>query len=276
MPAPDKDMFTQLTQANFAGMGIELPVSWEGHGSQFSDAFTVSERITAPVLPTNLFQQSTLNKYHVDSANDIGEKMAKYIEGICGATCDAIDNWMQIATIATVIIAGPVGTLVPGGVIGPPLMPLIMAGAPQETEAELKYSLAIANAMSSSWQAWQTGLMGTLMYPPFAAFPGPVAPPTPNIPLPLITFSSAGEAMLSPSTLKSLMEANLADPEAAHSSELFDAYSKAFNSIFTIFKASTMVQNVMGTGPIPTFVPPFVPVGPVVGGMVIPAPGVFV
>jgi len=57
---------------------------------------------------------------------------------------------------------------------------------------------------------------------------------------------------------------------------LFDAIAKAFNTVFQVFKASTMVQNVLGMGPIPTFVPPFVPVGPVVMGTVIPTPGVLI
>ncbi len=275
MPAPTKDQLTKLAQTNFSGLGIKLPVGWAKPGTQFPDAFSVSERIAPPVPPTNLFQQATLNKYHVDAAKDIGEKLAKYIEGICGATCDAIDKWMKATSIATVIINGPVGVLTPGGVVGPPLTPLIMAGAPKKTAAETKYSTAIANAVGSSWQAWQTGLTGMLQYPAFAAFAGPVAPPTPNVPVPLISLSSPGESMLAPAALKGLMVANLGDPDAAHSAELFDAFSKAFNSVFSIFKSSTLVQNVMGMGPIPTFAPPFVPVGPVVGGSVIPKPGVF-
>jgi len=117
--------------------------------------------------------------------------------------------------------------------------------------------------------------MGTLMYPAFAAFPGPMAPPTPNIPLPLITLSSPGEAALSAEALKGMMVSYLADPAANHAMDLFDALSKAFNTLFQVFKASTMVQNVLGMGPIPTFVPPFVPVGPVLAGWVIPKPGVF-
>jgi len=177
MPAPDKDLFTQLAQSNFAGLGIELPADWEEPGSQFPDAFAASEISASPVAPTNLFQQATLNQYHVDSATDIGELLATYLEGICGATCDGIDQWMSAASIATVIIAGPVGTLTPGGVVGPPLMPLIMASAPTETEAELNYSTAIADAVSTGWQAWQTGLMGTLMYP--ALLPSPAQLPHP-------------------------------------------------------------------------------------------------
>ena len=36
-----------------------------------------------------------------------------------------------------------------------------------------------------------------------------------------------------------------------------------------------MVTNVLGTGPVPTFAPPYVPVGPVVGGVGTMMPGGF-
>ena len=45
-------------------------------------------------------------------------------------------------------------------------------------------------------------------------------------------------------------------------------------TIADIWKASTMISGVMGTGPVPTFAPPFVPVGPVVAGSIVPTPGV--
>jgi hypothetical protein len=37
-----------------------------------------------------------------------------------------------------------------------------------------------------------------------------------------------------------------------------------------------MVTNVLGTGPVPTFAPPYVPVGPVVGGVGNMTPGGFI
>lgn len=73
--------------------------------------------------------------------------------------------------------------------------------------------------------------------------------------------------MLSGSTLKATMEANLGDPQALHASDIFDAVSKAFETVFLTFKSSTMMQNVLGTGPVPTFAPPFVPIGPVLAGV---------
>ena len=138
----------------------------------------------------------------------------------------------------------------------------------------LKYSTAIALAFNTQWLTWQSGLTGQLMYPAFAAFPGPMGPPTPNVPMPLITFASPGEVGLSAAMLKNTMVANLADPMAQHHQELFDSIAQAFGVVFPIFKASTMFMNVLGTGPIPTFAPPFVPVGPVMGGTSVPTPGI--
>ena len=269
-------MLAQLAKINFMSKGINLPMEWSQPGEQYSDAFKPSEITAAPNSPMNLFRDATLNKYHVDTAKNVGDQYEKYIDGICGAICDAIDKWMKMTMITSALINGPVGMVLPGSFVGPPLMPLILATAPKNTPQEMKYSNAIASALGTLWQVWQTGLMGTLMYPAFAAFPGPMAPPMPNVPLPLIAFSSPGESGLSPSTLKITMDANLADPKAQHASDLFDAIAKAFNTVFQVFKASTMVQNVLGMGPIPTFVPPFVPVGPVLMGTVIPTPGVLV
>lgn len=274
MPAPQKSMLAQLAKINFMSMGINLPMDWSQPGEQYSDSFKPSEIAVAPNLPMNLFKDATLNKYHVDTAKTIGGQYEKYIDAICGAICDAIDKWMKMTMIASALINGPTGMVLSGSFVGPPLMPLILSTAPKATPQEIKYSNAVASALGTLWQAWQAGLMGTLMYPAFAAFPGPVAPPMPNIPLPLVAFSSPGESGLSSSTLKSTMDTNLADPKAQHASDLFDAIAKAFNTVFQVFKVSTIVQNVLGMGPIPTFAPPFVPVGPVVMGTVIPTPGV--
>lgn len=242
-------------------------------GDMFNDAFAPNERIVPPNSPMNLFREPTLNKYHVGASKDIGEIFQGFIEGVCSAVSDGISQWMKVAMFTTGIINGPVCILPPGSLVGPPLGPLVLAGAPKKTPQELKYSSAVSNGLGTAWLSWHSTLTGQLMYPMFAAVPSPVAPPMPNIPMPLIAFASPGEAQLSPAVLKSLMETNLADPTALHASEIFDAIAKAFNNMFQIFKASTIVTNVLGTGPVPTFAPPFVPVGPVLGGTIIPTPG---
>ena len=274
MPAPQKSMMTQLAKVNFCAKVIKLPMDWSSppDEEQYPDAFEVNETTVPPNPPTTLFTQATLNKYHVESAKTIGDKFATYIEGVCGGICDGIDKWMKMATIVGVVVNGPTGQLLPGNVIGLPLGPLILAGAPMNTLQEIKYSTAIANAFGPLWLPWHMGLMGTLMYPPLASVPAPVAPPTPNVPLPLIALTSPGEAGLSPASLKGMMEVNLADPTALHASDLFDSISQAFNTVFQTFKATTIIKNVLGTGPVPSFVPPFSPVGPVVGGTAVGPP----
>lgn len=268
-------MLSRLSKMNFIAKGINLPMNWADMGAQFPDAFTEAERMAPPPSPMNLFREPTFNKYHVDSARRIGVMFEDYIDGICGAICEAIGKWMKMASVAGLTINGPVGNILPGGVIGPPLAPLIMAHAPREKKQNLKYSTAIANAIDVQWQKWHMGLTGALMYPSFAVFPGPMAPPMPNAPIPLIALSSSGESGLSPGALKNRMEENFGAFWAFHSSNLFDAIAKAFNSIFQIFKASTILTNVLGTGPVPSFAPPASPVGPVVAGFSVPTPGVF-
>lgn len=273
MPAPQKALYKQLAKQMFAAKAIPLPGGWAKPGNQFEDAFSAAEQVAFPNSPTNLFRESTLNKYHVDTAKDIGKSFEEFIDGTCDAVCDGIDKWMKVTTIAGVIINAVVGILPPGGVIGPPLGPLIMAGAPKKTPMQLKFSTAIANAFGNAWLTWSMGLTGQIMYPAFAAVPSPVAPPMPGVPMPLVAFASPGEAMLAPATLKASMVGLFGDPTALHSNDLFDALTQGFTAPFTMFKATTMVQNVLGTGPVPTFAPPFVPVGPVLAGVGTGPPG---
>lgn len=278
MPAPQGALFAQLTKTIFVGKNINLPISWKDMGEQYPDAFELAERAVAPNSPVNLFKEPTTNKYNVGSAKDIGQKFNTYIDGICGAICSGIGMWMIMAKFSSVQVAAVSAIGAPGCLSGPELKPLILPSAPMMTSQEQKYSKAIAAAFNDGWKTWQDGITipGLPFYPAFAAFPGPQAPPMPNIPMPLITLPSTGETGLSPMTLKKSMEDNLADKDALHASQLFDAISQAFAMVFIIFKTTTMVMNLLGKGPIPTFAPPFVPVGPVVGGDVLPTPGILI
>ncbi len=237
-------------------------------------AFTDQQKMVPPNQPLNLFREATLNQYHVDTAKGMGQKFETYIEGICGATWNAVNTWASTATIQGVLIMGPTASM--GMVVGPPLTPLILAQGPKTTPMELRYTTAIATAIGNGWLAWTASIKvpGLPWYPAFAAVPSPVAPPVPNVPTPLLSLISV-DASLSPGALKGSMMGVFGDPPALHAADLFDAVSQAFNTVFTMYKTSTMVKNVMGTGPVPTFAPPFVPVGPVIGGIGTGLPGCF-
>jgi hypothetical protein len=162
-------------------------------------------------------------------------------------------------------------------VAGPPLTPLILASAPKASPNELKYSNAIAQAIGTGWLTYTATIKvpGLPWYPAFAAFPGPVAPPMPNIPVPVAALTQV-PVSISKNVLKMQMIGLLGDPMAQHHKELFDCVADAFEKCFNVWQASTMVTNVLGMGPIPTFAPPFVPAGPVLGGIANMPPGGFV
>ena len=264
----------QSARSIFRSRGVSLPGRWQTPGAQYEDAFALEEKQVPANSALNLFREPTLNHYHVDAARTIGEAFEQYLDGISAAICKAIAQWMRTTFVTGVTITGPVGQMPAGAVAGPALMPLILASAPGKTAMEARYSAAIAGAIGTAWQAWQRGLTGTLMYPAFGAFAGPLAPPTPNVPVPLMALSSCGESRLCPGALKQAMADLFADPGALHAESIFDAVAQSFNRAFQTFKKTTVVSNVLGSGPVPSFAPPLVPAGPVAAGTVIPKPGV--
>lgn len=176
------------------------------------------------------------------------------------ATRDAIRLWQGAAVLTGVQVHGP---LAHGGQVkGPPLTSMILprmmsGGAPPEAV------VSWASAIGAAWSAFSSSLSlpGLPLYPSFGAFPGPMAPPTPNVPVPLLALTSRRPVLHLPPTT---------DPaEAAASAEL----AAWFNMAVGLWMATTMVTNLMGTGPVPMFAPPNVPVGPVIAGKAFGGPG---
>ncbi len=136
-----------------------------------------------------------------------------------------------------------------------------------------------ATSIAGAWKEWQdsVNILGLPWYPSFAAYPGPRAPPTPNVPMPLIALSARQTDIKSSELLAARIfrqfRGTQITPEAR---DAINSFSKQFSSSFSIWLSSSMVQNVMGQGPVPAFAPPYVPVGSVVAGTVIPTPGVII
>ncbi len=255
MPAPTPEAVSASAKQYFSSKGIELPMRWQSMGDIFPQAFQPSERRT-PANPSDcLFHEPTLNKYHTDTAHTLSRNYEIFIDGISTALTNAIGKWMKIASVVSVNVMGPVGTLLTGGVTGPELYPLIMADAPRDTESDLKYSRAIAAAVSDNWSAWQQGLTGILN------FPGFTGAPTMNAPAPLMSLMSETEAGLAPHNLGGVMWRNLDDPGALHAQALFESVAQSFYTHFQVFKTGTLVTGVTVVAASP---PP--PVEPETGG----------
>ncbi len=277
MPAPQAAMLKNMARAMFKAHAIQLPVNWQQPsgkaGEQYVDAFKPSERAVPPD-PSALFIPASPNKYHVDTANSISNKFGTFIDGVCDAVAQAWGQFHSMAMLTGIVINGPVAA--GGTLVGPPLTPLIIASAPKATANEIKYSKTIATVIGTAFTQWQNAVKvpGLPWYPAFALFPSPMAPPMPNIPTPLVAIGAAGMSSMMDSALSGQMTSQLGDPQAQHHKELFDSIAKAVFSTFTLWHTTTMVNNVLGMGPVPTFAPPFVPAGPVLCGNNIPVPGI--
>lgn len=251
MPAPTAEALAATAKQYFSAQGIALPMKWRAMGPLYPDAFGPPELATPANPPTTLYHEPTGNRYHTGAARSLSREYEKFIDGISTALADAIAKWMQIASVVSVNVVGPVGTLLPGGVSGPALYPLIMAVAPQETAGDRKYARAIAAAISDNWYAWQQGLSGVLNYPGFSG--APMA----NTPAPLITLASEPEPGLAQHNLSSVMQRNLNDKSALHASTLFASVANAFFTHFQVFKTNTLVTGVTvaAAAPLPAEAP---------------------
>ncbi len=285
---PTVSNLTFLTYMSFIAKLQFLPNTWTPpmDPAMFKKSFDIMELIVPPNGPFNLFREITLLKAHVNTAKVIGKGFEKFIKGVCDGICQAISITHLLNIYTGVKINGPVGTVTPGNIMGPPLMPMILLFAPKNTLMEMVWSTCVAIAIGKAWDMWRMGLTGNLIYPMFAVFPGPFGPPMPSIPLPLMMFTSSGESQFSPSALKGQMMSNLntfsgvlkavgVNTNSIHAPAFFGAISEAFFAVFQMYKAMTLMMPVIGMGPIPSFAPPFVPVGPVVGGTTLPIPAPF-
>lgn len=276
MPAPQASMMQQLARAKFMSNALKVPKDWSqpsGDNGHYNKAFQPSEMAAAPGAPP-LFIPASVNKYHVDTQKMLNEKVGNFIDGICSAICSAWSQWQSAASMAGIVVNSVTAT--GGQVIGPPLMPLIMASAPKESPQLLLYSTAVANVMNTTWLSFTSMIKipGLPLFPMFAAFPSPVAPPTPSpVPAPLAALAPAASSLFVANSLGSQMLGMFGNPTANYAREIFDAVATGIQACFTTWYASTMFTKIMGTGPVPSFAPPYVPVGPVVGGTGMMTPG---
>lgn len=277
MPGFEWTVMTNFARLTFGGFGLSVPTNWRAPSGDpaeqhYRDAFKPEEKSTIPLSPPALFRAASGNKYHTDTQKKLHTDYGKFIDDTCKAICQAWSTWQTAATMSGVVVNAITAT---GGVLaGPPWAPIILASAPKSTPMLMKYSNVIANVISTAWQTFTATVKvpGLPWYPAFAAFPGPVAPPTPNIPVPFAALMQVPMS-ISKMALKAQMISQLGDPGAPFAPQLFEAIADGFEKSYNAWKVATQVMNVLGTGPIPTFAPPYVPVGPVVMGTGMMAPG---
>jgi hypothetical protein len=199
-------------------------------------------------------------------------KIGAFLDKTSEAICSAWADWQMKASMAGILVNGPTASA--GQLVGPPWNLTILKDGAKSTPSELKYTNVIATVLGAAWLTYTATVKipGLPFYPAFTAFPLAMAPPTPNVPVPFAALAQV-PVSIAPPLLKTQMVAMLADPRAPFHAELFESVIDAFDKMFKIWQTTTMVTKVLGSGPVPTFAPPYVPAGPVLGGLATMAPG---
>lgn len=188
----------------------------------------------------------------------------------------ALGIWRSSARFSSVKVMGVTAIGSPGCVSGPSLSGLIlgMIGLGALSPADRKVAEASAKGIGGTFLQFQSSIHvpGLPWYPAFAFFPGPAAPPMPNIPSPLAGMCNPG--LVSIGVIQGAINGQLsgASADAIAKVALISAQVGGF---YTGWVASTSVKLVLGHGQVPTFAPPIVPGGPVVNGSVISSGGHF-
>jgi hypothetical protein len=262
MPAPQATMMQQFARLKFTSFNLKVPQNWQPppDQDQYDKAFKPEEKTTAPGMPP-LFQPATLNKYHTDAQKMHVAKIGGFIDKMCSAICGAWSQWQTAASMAGIVVAGPVASV--GQIIGPPIGPLILANnPPMSTPMEIKYTNAIANAINTGWLTFTASVKipGLPFWPAYGAVVTPVAPPMPNMPFPFAALTQV-PVSISTNILKMSMVGMLGDPMAPFHQQLFESIANAFEQCYDLWKISTMVNNVMAIATGGTPVSPLPAVG---------------
>ncbi|MEO8595654.1 MAG: hypothetical protein ABI759_20210 [Candidatus Solibacter sp.] len=223
-------------------------------------------------FPPALFKAGQNNKDNVDYQKGMSDLYNGLFDALLDAIASGFNQYKATAGLVDVQINGPIAT--GGRLQGPPIDDFIrsapsVAGWGNYTG---KIRDAVAKGFQMQWKmvASSVRVPGLPWYPGFVAVPSPQAPPMPNVPTPFSALVQDNSAM-DPSSLKVAMKSCLSG-NVDFADEFFDSLSTGLQLGFGIWKGSQMVTNVLGNGPVPSFAPPYVPVGPVVKGSNIPGP----
>jgi hypothetical protein len=185
---------------------------------------------------------------------------------------EAVNDWIGKARIRGGQVRGADATLTPGTLSSDVNIETTMLQKLVSSQVPAEIARPLARELAAAWNGWAAGFQIHVpsAYPTFAAFPGPVAPPTPARPIALSQGNSAGEVSLKSAVLGSKLGIALKTHAGKVRGGSPDLAIKSLvtwvDSSFQEWKSMVTLVGMMGTGQVATFAPPYVPVGPVAMG----------
>ncbi len=204
---------------------------------------------------------------------DSSARWGEWLKAAKDAAREAAKEWLKRSQVTILVINGPTGTVKPGGLRSRSDFRTTMVSRMTQSGAPPQVIAAFSGPLARAWNAWFEGYQVQLKYPSFAAVPGPAAPPTPCIPQPMKAGASLNAHRLTSVALEREIRAALGKTVMEdRASESVYQFAKWFADRFSVWLTIAVLANVIGRGQVPTFAPPYVPVGPVVAGDILPTP----
>lgn len=182
-----------------------------------------------------------------------------------------IRDWQAQAALVDVEVDGPLA--IGGRMSGPELSPLILAY--RDPKLSLPIAKAFAGAVDQAWTDWTASIRvpGLPLYPSFAAYPGPQAAPLENVAVPMLALAQNPTSLTPPVLAADIRQrlgrtANEVGAQAA-----VEFFAQDFSARFGMWVSIMFIRKLMGSGPVPLYTLPFVPVSPVFRGRASMSPG---
>lgn len=226
-----------------------------------------------PAINISLMVQFAQQRFQVMSLPQGTDRtrFANYIRNMCTAIGQGLEPWRLQARLTGVRIVAATAS---GG--------KLYSSVGIETQVRQRaptgwdnYTQAIAAGVHNQFQSFanEVSVPGLAWYPAFAAWPGPQAPPMPNVPCPLMAISAMALRHLRESAFTDMIWNKLPSPKPPCGKEVAIAIGHGLEKAAFAWLSAQQVMNVLGKGPVPGFAPPYVPVGPVMGGDIISTAG---
>jgi hypothetical protein len=181
--------------------------------------------------------------------------------------CDGVNAWLAGLKVNGGKLDGTVGRLTPGSLQSNGIFRQIMWTAMKRGGAPDLVSVAFSDTLANHWKAWFDGYEIELEYRGFDAVESSFADPIANKPVMFAKGKSLAEAMLTSENLAAAIQQ--ATLSIAFQQGVYEAcfwFSEWFIQRFDEWRNKILLTNVIGSGPVPSYAPPAVMSGPVVGG----------
>jgi len=187
----------------------------------------------------------------------------------------------QTARFNNVKINGGIASGPPGCLQGSDIKPFIKSDSKLVGHQGANKHMvdAVTKVVGDNFNLWQNTLMipNLMLYPMFNFIPGPMAPPMPNIPTQLTKLVSPFQNHLTnPSLIAQQIVGHLpSEMQNGMNANMIEQIATMVASYFEQWFQFQYITDVLGTGPVPHFHPPFSFGGPVQNGHTLPIPTPF-